>query len=221
MVFIRTLILVIKKAFNRVYYLYERLERKDRFILNLKILLFMSPPVGQTYVPNPLSFFKKNQIDVKLEKYAFSPGETIKGSVGLKLKRPVNAKKLTVALIGLRIVHQGNIAIGPVRVGNQGQQTQMYTIYHFEIPLDEDAVYYHELYPFEIQIPRDILQSSEQKFHSTLTGFGKTLSEIAEIMNQLSTTGSRVEWSVEARLYIPLKVDIVNAQKIVLSEQKL
>ncbi len=180
----------------------------------------MSPSVGRTYIPNPLSFFKKDQIDVKLEKYAYTPGETIKGHVGLKLKRPVNAKKLMVALIGLRIVHQGNIAIGPIRVGNQGQQTQVYTIYHFEIPLDEEAVYYHEFYPFEIQIPPDILQSAQQNFNSTLTGLGKTFSEIAQVMNQLSMSGSRVEWSVEATLQIPLKIDIANSQKIVLSDQK-
>ena len=130
----------------------------------------MSPSVGQTYIPNPLSFFKKNQIDVKLEKYAYTPGETIKGSVGLKLKRPLPAKKLMVGLIGLRIVHQGNIAVGPVRVGNQGSQTQVYTIYNFEIPLDEEAVYYHELYPFEIQIPLDILQSAQQNFQFNAHG---------------------------------------------------
>jgi hypothetical protein len=180
----------------------------------------MNPSVGQTYIPNPLSFFKKNQIDVKLEKYAYTPGETIKGSVGLKLKRPLPAKKLMVGLIGLRIVHQGNIAVGPVRVGNQGSQTQVYTIYHFEIPLDEEAVYYHELYPFGIQIPPDILQSAQQNFNSTLTGLGKTFAEIARVMDELSMTGSRVEWSVEARLHIPLKIDIVNSQKIVLSDQK-
>jgi hypothetical protein len=180
----------------------------------------MSASVGQTYIPNPLSFFKKDQIDVKLEKYSYTPGETIKGSVELKLKRPLHAKKLMVGLIGLRIVHQGNIAVGPIRVGNQGQQTQVYTIYQFEIPLDEEAVYYHELYPFEIQIPSDILQSAQQNFNSTLTGLGKTLSEIARVMDELSMSGSRVEWSVEAKLHIPLKIDIVNSQKIVLSEQK-
>jgi hypothetical protein len=125
-----------------------------------------------------------------------------------------------VGLIGLRIVHQGNIALGPVRVGNQGQQTQVYTIYQFEIPLDEEAVYYHELYPFEIQIPSDILQSAQQNFNSTLTGLGKTLSEIARVMDELSMSGSRVEWSVEAKLHIPLKIDIVNSQKIVLSDHK-
>ncbi len=180
----------------------------------------MSPSVGQMYIPNPLSFFKKDQIDIKLEKYTYTPGETIKGSVGLKLKRPLQAKKLMVALIGQRIVHQGSIAVGPVRVGNQGQQTQVYTIYHFEIPLDEEAVYYHEFYPFEIQIPSDILQSAQQNFNSTLTGLGKTLSDIAQVMNQLSLSDSRVEWSVEAKLQVPLKIDIVNSQKIVLSEQK-
>jgi hypothetical protein len=180
----------------------------------------MNPSVGGTYIPNPLSFFKKEQIEVKLQKYSFVPGETIKGTVGLKLKRPLQAKKLMVGLIGLRIVHQGNIAIGPVRMGNQGPQTQVYTIYHFEIPLDEEAVYYHEFYPFEIQIPPDILQSSQQNFNTTLTGLGKTLSEIAQVMNELNMAGSRVEWSVEARLQVPLKIDIVNSQKIVLSERK-
>jgi hypothetical protein len=180
----------------------------------------MSPSVGTSYIPNPLSFFRKNQIEVKLHRYSFTPGETIKGTVGLKLKKPLQAKKLTVALIGLRIVHQGHITVGPVRVGNQGQQTQVYTIYHFEIPLDEEAVYFHEFYPFEIQIPRDILQSAQQNFNTTLTGLGKTLAEIAQVMSQLSLAGSRVEWSVEARLNVPLKIDVVNSQKIVLSEQQ-
>jgi len=180
----------------------------------------MSPTVGRTYIINPLSFFKKNQIVVTLEKYSYIPGETIKGSVGLKLKRPLHAKKLMVGLIGLRIVHQSSIAVGPARVGNQGPQTQVYAIYNFEIPLDEEAVYFHELYPFEIKIPSDILQSAQQNFNSTLIGLGKTLAEIAHAMDQLNMTGSRVEWSVEARLQIPLKIDIVNSQKIVLSEQK-
>jgi hypothetical protein len=76
------------------------------------------------------------------------------------------------------------------------------------------------LYPFDIQIPQDILQSAQQNFNTTLTGLGKTIAEIAQVMNQLSTAGSRVEWSVEARLNIPLKIDIINSQKIVLSEQK-
>jgi hypothetical protein len=177
----------------------------------------MSPTIGRTYIPNPLSFFKKNQIIVTLEKYSYTPGEIIKGSVGLKLKRPIHAKKLMIALIGLRIVHESGIAVGPVRVGNQGPQTQVYTIYSFEIPLDDEAVYFHEFYPFEIKIPPDILQSSQQNFHSTLTDLGKTLTEIAQVMDQLRLTGSRVEWSVEAKLHIPLKIDIVNSQKIVLS----
>ena len=177
----------------------------------------MSPTVGRTYIGNPLSFFKKDQILVTLEKYAYALGETIKGSVSLKLKRPVQAKKLTVALIGLRIVRGSGIAVGPVRVGNQAPQTQVYVIYNFEIPLDEKAAYFHEFYPFEIKIPHDILESAQQKFQSTLTGLGKTLSEIAQFMEQSILTNSRVEWSVEAKLNIPLKIDVVNSQKIVLS----
>jgi hypothetical protein len=177
----------------------------------------MSPMAGQTYIRNPLSFFKKNQILITLDKYAYAPGETIKGSVGLRLKRAVQAKKLTVALIGLRIVHESGIAVGPVRVGNQGPQTHVYTIYNFEIPLDGEAAYFHEMYPFEIKIPSDILQSAQQNFHSTLTGLGKTLEEIGRVMEQLRLSDTRVEWSVEAKLAIPFKIDIVSSQKIVIS----
>jgi hypothetical protein len=177
----------------------------------------MSPTVGRTYVRNPLSFFKKDQIQITLEKYAYAPGETIRGGVGLRLKRAVQARKLTVALIGLRIVREGGMAVGPVRVGNQGPQTHVYTIYDFEIPLDGEAAYFQELYHFEIKIPADILQSAQQNFHSTLSGLGKTFEEIAHLMEQLRAADSRVEWSVEATLNVPLKVDITSSQKIVIS----
>jgi hypothetical protein len=177
----------------------------------------MCPTVGGSYVRNPLSFFKKDQILITLEKYAYIPGDVIKGSVGLRLKKAVHAKNLTVRLIGLRIVHEGGMAVGLVRVGNQAPQTHVYTIYNFEIPLDGEAAYYHELYPFEIKIPPDILQSAQQNFHSSLTGLGKTLGEIAQMMEQLRLSDARIEWSVEATLAIPLKVDITNSQKIVIS----
>jgi hypothetical protein len=177
----------------------------------------MSSIAGRTYVANPLSFFRKKQIQITLNKYAFAPGETIKGSVGLRLKRPLQARKLTVTLRGLRIVHEGGMAVGPVRVGSQGPQTHVYTIYDFEIPLDGEAAYFNELYPFEITIPSDILQSAQQSFHSTLTGLGKTVTEIAQLMEQLRLADSRVEWSLEAKLDVPLKIDVCTSQKIVIS----
>ncbi len=177
----------------------------------------MSPMVGQTYIRNPLSFFKKDQIQIALDKYAYAPGDTIKGNVNLQLKRAVRAKKLTVSLIGLRIIRESGLAVGPVRVGNQGPQTRTYTIYNFEIPLDGEAAYFHEMYPFEIKIPMDILQSAQQNFHSTLSGLGKTLVEITQVMEQLRLADVRVEWSVEAKLAIPLKIDVVGSQKIVIS----
>jgi len=170
----------------------------------------MAPVPARAYVANPLWFFKKNQILLTIDKYAYTPGETIKGSVGLKLKRPLQARQLTVALLGLRIVHERPI-------GNKGPQTHVYKIYDFTIPLDGENTYFNELYPFEIKIPSDILAAAQQNLHSSLTGLGKTLEEIGMLMQQLSMSDSQVEWSVEARLNVPLKVDVVNAQKIVLS----
>jgi hypothetical protein len=177
---------------------------------NGESLSVMVPMPARTYTANPLWFFKKNQIVLTLDKFSYAPGETIKGSVGLKLKRPLQARQLTVGLLGLRIVHQRPI-------GNKGPQTQVYKIYDFSLPLDGENTYLNELYPFEIKIPADILASAQQNFHSTLTGLGKTLEDIGMLMQQLNISDSRVEWSVEARLNVPLKVDVVNAQKIVLS----
>lgn len=177
----------------------------------------MNPVVTPASVGNPFSFFKRKQIQLTLEKYAYSPGEIIKGSVGLKLKKPVQARKLTVALIGLRIVRTTGMAVGPMRVGRQQPQTQVYTIYNFEIPLDGENTYFNEMYPFEIKIPSDILQSAQQNLPSPLSGLGGAIAEFAKTMEQLTLDNSRVEWSVEAKLDVPLKIDVCSSQKIVLS----
>ncbi|MCK4491033.1 MAG: hypothetical protein KAU03_00310, partial [Candidatus Altiarchaeales archaeon] len=42
----------------------------------------------------------KGDIEISLEKYNFSPGDTIKGKVSLKLKKPVNAKQLRLVFVG-------------------------------------------------------------------------------------------------------------------------
>ena len=47
--------------------------------------------------------FGKKQIDVILEKFNFSPGETVKGKITLTLDKSVHAKQLRVALIGERM----------------------------------------------------------------------------------------------------------------------
>ena len=44
--------------------------------------------------------FGKGSIEIQLEKYNFSPGETISGNVSLKVKKQEKAKAVTIRLIG-------------------------------------------------------------------------------------------------------------------------
>lgn len=47
-----------------------------------------------------MGLFGKEKITLTLEKYDYSPGDKIKGTVNLNLKKPTEARKLYVALIG-------------------------------------------------------------------------------------------------------------------------
>jgi len=179
----------------------------------------MSPVVVRTYnyVGNPFSFLKRNQIDLILDKYSFKPGDTITGKINLKLKKPMMARKISVALVGIRIIRMTGMSVGPVRVGSSKQnQDQIYNIYNFEIPLDGENMYFNELYPFEIKIPVDILQSAQQV--QPPAGLGGGLTEFVLTMQQsFLAANSRVEWSVETKLDIPRGTDIRKSQQIVIS----
>ena len=47
--------------------------------------------------------FGRGKFEITLEKFNYSPGETIKGKISFDLKKPTKAKGLKVALIGERI----------------------------------------------------------------------------------------------------------------------
>ncbi len=160
----------------------------------------------------------RKAIEIKLEKYSYTPGETIKGNVELKLKKPMKARKLTVALNGIRIIRSSGIAVVGYPISRSSSRTSndtILTIYNFEIPLDGDNTYFSELYQFEIKIPPDILQSAQQ-MPQTPPGEG-LLVDLVKTAQAMSQANSRVEWYVEARLDIPLNIDVCSSQKIVIS----
>jgi len=157
-----------------------------------------------------MGLFGPDKITVTLEKYDYKPGDVIKGNVGLNLKKPVQARKITVALIGIRIQR----TTGMNARGQPTTQTQSYKIYNFEIPLDEENEYFNEMYPFEIKIPLDILQSGQRPANQQTQGI---LADLAKLSEEMMNANSRVEWSVEANLDVPMKIDVRKSQKIVLS----
>lgn len=159
-----------------------------------------------------MGLFGPEKILLHLEKFDYKPGETIKGTVKLQLKKQLNARKLEVGLMGRKIEQQSGIRIGmssgPHKTGYQ-KSTHYSTVYDFKIPLCGEQDYLEGLFPFEIKIPDNILQQD-------VSSQGNIASAV-NVLKTLSGVSARVEWMVIARLDLPMKLDVSTSQKIVLS----
>jgi len=156
-----------------------------------------------------MGLFGPDKIIVKLDKYQYKPGDTIKGEVGLNLRKPMRARKLVVSLLGkVRTTH---------RDSKGHMQTEDVTVYDFTIPLDGENDYLSELYPFEIKIQSDILEmhSSNERIQQMLQ---EKLGTFGVILGKMATTGQGpVRWMVHAQLDIPMKLDVHKSQDIIIS----
>lgn len=156
-----------------------------------------------------MGLFGPDKITIKLDKYQYIPGDIIKGSVGLNLRKPVRARKLAVSLLG------------KVKTTHRDSKGHMYTedvvVYNFTLPLDGENDYLSEMYNFEIKIQSDLLQ-----MHSSTEQIQKILKEklgtIGAIIGQIATGGqSPVRWMIHAQLDIPMKLDVQKSQDIIIS----
>ncbi len=157
-----------------------------------------------------MGLFGPDKITVTLDKYQYKPGDIIKGSVGLNLRKPIRARKLVVSLLGkVKTTH---------RDSKGHMQTEDVVVYDFTIPLDGENDYLSEMYKFEIKIQSDLLQmhSSNQQIQQILQA---KLGTFGAILGQIVTGGqSPVRWMVHTQLDIPMKLDVHKSQDIVISE---
>jgi len=155
-----------------------------------------------------MGLFGKEKITMTLEKYNFAPGDSIKGTVTLSLKKPIKARKMEVSFLGTRKERCRD---------SRGRQTYRTTeVFDFTMPLGPEKDYQNETFNFEIKIPNDVLQQTRPPATPELDG---TLGKVVAVGAALS--GSRyypVEWMVRAQLDIPMKFDVKKTQKIILSE---
>jgi len=161
-----------------------------------------------------MGLFGKEQITIDLEKYDYTPGESIKGTVKVNLKKPVEGRKLYVELIGRQVQRQSGISVANVAMGSSraSSRSSYRIVYKFDMPLGSEKTYHTGEYPFEIKIPADILQTT-----TAPTAEGKLGGAIkaAQMLGGIST---RTDWIVQTQLDVPMKLDIKKAQKIVISE---
>src|SRR5512136_2070414 len=157
-----------------------------------------------------MGLFGPDKITVTLDKYQYKPGDIIKGSVGLNLRKPIRARKLVVSLLGkVKTTH---------RDSNGHMHTEDVVVYDFTIPLDGENDYLSEMYKFEIKIQSDLLQmhSSSQQIQQMLQA---KLGTVGAILGQIVTGGqSPVRWMVHTQLDIPMKLDVHKSQDIVISD---
>ena len=154
-----------------------------------------------------MGLFGKDKITLILEKYDYKPGDKIKGTVKLNLKKPTKARKLELSFIGTKTDKQTGIGIGPAT--SNTQQTKIVKVYDFTLPLDGEKNYQEEEYSFEIKIPEDILQTAQKldgKIGTAITA-----------LRTISGVYSRVDWYVKSELDVPMGLDVKKTQKIVLS----
>ena len=156
-----------------------------------------------------MGLFGPDKIIVTLDKYQYKPGDVIKGSVGLNLRKPIRARKLIVSLLGkVKTTH---------RDSKGHMHTEDVVVYDFTIPLDGENDYLSEMYNFEIKIQSDLLQmhSSSQQIQQMLQA---KLGTVGAILGQIVTGGqSPVRWIVHTQLDIPMKLDVHKSQDIVIS----
>ena len=151
-----------------------------------------------------MGFFGPDKITITLEKFDYKPGEKIKGSVKLNLKKPTKARKLEIGLFGER-KEQYRSADGKINTKNV-------IVYDFKIQLGSEGEFQTEEFSFEIPIPSDILSIDARK---NLSG---GLGTVVDVLGTMS--GHRVfpvQWFVKSQLDVPMMFDIKKEQKIVIN----
>ena len=141
----------------------------------------------------------EKKIEVILDKFNFSPGETIKGKVILKLKKPVKAKQLKVGLRGEKTTENLRTVSGKPTT----RQKKSY-IYNFEMPLDREKDYLEGEYSFEIKIPINLTQNIPLS--------SGAVGDFLKGIQILAGKDTRITWYVIAYLDISMGFDI--AEKV-------
>ena len=145
--------------------------------------------------------FDKGKINISIQKTMFAPGDIISGNVSLTLKKPVNARELSISLIG-EIKHSA-VSFGKAASTN----AQTIRIYDFKLQLDGEKEYTQGgEYPFEIKVPPDILGTKQQapELDGAMAQGMKIVQEIA----QMTGAFQPIQWYLLAKLDIPKGLDI-------------
>ena len=135
----------------------------------------------------------KGKIEIQLEKYQFSAGETILGTVKLNLNKPVEADSLNIGLIGEAKTKQ----YGRSSKGGMRSSTNYSRVFDFSQQIDGKKIYNpgEQSYNLSIKIPKDLTANR---------GTGNQMLDTAMKGAQMLVGGglTTVSWYVTAYLNI-------------------
>jgi sporulation-control protein spo0M len=132
----------------------------------------------------------EGKIEVKLNKLIFLPGETITGTVWLKVNNPKKAKRVYVEFFGERLETRQS--------GARTNRVPM-RVYTFSIDLDGEKEYAGEKqYSFEIKIPENF---ANQKIDPLTRGILQAIPFVGRL-------ASNTQWYIKAALDLSFGIDI-------------
>ena len=143
-----------------------------------------------------------------MDKYNFAPGDMIKGTVTLNLKKPTNARELRIGLIGKQKTRQ---------MTNRGYQTSYQQVYDFWIPLSGEQEYQAESFPFEFKVPSDILSMKTQR-EAVTDKLEDKLGAVGSLIGTVTMGQTQTYWNLRVQLDVPRGIDVKRDQDIVISK---
>jgi hypothetical protein len=170
-----------------------------------------------------MGLFGPEKIILTLEKNNYKPGEIIKGTVTLQLKKPTMARKLEIILEGMAYYT-------PIRRTHRGgshhtsEDFSPEVFYSSSVTLDGEKEYLNGTYTFEYHIPPEILNPDfpkqmelrEEDSNGRLANFIKNAAQVMQQVEQ-NRPIQEIDWEVKANLDIPKRLDVHASQSIALT----
>jgi hypothetical protein len=163
--------------------------------------------------------FGKGKINISIQKTNYNPGDVISGNVALTLKKPVNAREVSISLIGEEITTGGGGTVGwgggrtsektwgGGTMGGREGSPRIARIYDFKQQLDSEKEYSEgREYRLEIKIPADILGMGTQTPGGKLGQALKVAQTVATVTGAIPRR--RLQWYLLAKLDIPGGLDV-------------
>ena len=160
-------------------------------------------------------FGSKGKINITIQKTNYAPGDTISGNVALTLKKPMQAREVSISLIGEEISTGGGGTVGwgggrtwgSVGTKGGGGGSTIERVYDFKQQLDGEKEYSEgREYQFEMKIPGDILGTGPQALEGKLGQALKVAQTVATFTGAIAR--KRLQWYLLAKLDIPGGLDI-------------